>query len=285
MAGALCQWFLCSYYHCHCYASVPLSTPVGASQFNQVSKYAPFHLSLCALEDDVTHHMDMKGSAASDRETEGGKSISPRVLAPVPRSLLQGQRPRPCHWAVQSQLPGEPSSPSSPGPPQRASRSKMQAPLSLRGQLFWTPARSSLRPGLAPCPSQDRRPPACLCLPSAACFNLTDSPGSAPVWTLTPPASPQGAHLHTGSSGSLHFTPFHSLLSSTLCNVDTGVPQGMGLISPLEVTEELVEPACPLLAGPGPPLEVRTHIFLPFPIRRGNLGLMGCGGLATWEWL
>lgn len=75
--------------------------------------------SHCALEDNVTHSIDMKGSAASDRETEGGNSISPRILEPVPRPLPQAQRPRPCFWAVQSQLPGEPSSRSSlaPHPP------------------------------------------------------------------------------------------------------------------------------------------------------------------------
>lgn len=64
--------------------------------------------SHCALEDDVMPNMDTKGNAASDRETEGGKSNSPRVLAPVTRALLQGQRPRPCHWAMQFQLPGLP---------------------------------------------------------------------------------------------------------------------------------------------------------------------------------
>lgn len=71
VAGAVCQWFLCSYCHCRYYALVPLSTPLSPTP--QLSK--PFQPGIhsiqvcpipskshCALEVSVMPSMNMKGS-------------------------------------------------------------------------------------------------------------------------------------------------------------------------------------------------------------------------------
>lgn len=76
------------------FPSMPGFLQTSKAVFNQVTRNAPISSkSWCALEDEVTPGMDMKGNPASDGETEGGRSAGPEVLASAPRSMVLGQGP------------------------------------------------------------------------------------------------------------------------------------------------------------------------------------------------
>lgn len=89
------------------FPSMPGFLQTSKAVFNQVTRNAPISSkSWCALEDEVTPGMDMKGNPASDGETEGGRSAGPEVLASAPRSMVLGQGPGHVTGSL-TQLPGE----------------------------------------------------------------------------------------------------------------------------------------------------------------------------------